>query len=143
MRRRSLALCLLGLVVLVACGAGDGGNASGTTTSSSPDDATARPAGNGVGLARVGSFDQPLYVTAPPGDKARIFVVEQPGRIFVVKNGKKASTPFLDVRSKVSCCGEQGLLSLAFAPDYAKTKKFYIDYTDKAGRDTAWEYRAS
>jgi glucose/arabinose dehydrogenase len=146
MRRRSLALCLLALVALVACGAGDGGDEASGTTASTPaaaPDATARPAGSGVRLARVAGFDQPLYVTAPPGDKSRIFVVEQPGRIFVVRNGKKLSTPFLDVRSKVSCCGEQGLLSLAFAPDYAKSKLFYINYTDKSGRDTTWEYKAS
>src|SRR5215213_7163396 len=98
MRRRSLALCLLGLVVLVACGAGDGGDrGSGTTAASaSPDTpASARAAGNGVGLARVGSFDQPVYVTAPPGDKTRLLVVEQTGRIRVVKNSKTLSTPFL------------------------------------------------
>jgi glucose/arabinose dehydrogenase len=155
MRRRPLALGLLGLVVLVACGAGDGGDdASGTTAApvapapappsgTTTSDTPARPAGNGVGLSRIGSFDQPLYVTAPPGDRTRIFVVEQTGRIRIVKNGKKVSTPFLDVSSKVSCCGEQGLLSMVFAPDYAKSKKFYINYTDRGGRDTTWEYRAS
>jgi glucose/arabinose dehydrogenase len=152
MRRRPFALCLLGLVVLVACGAGDGGDSSGGTagaaaspsTTTTRGDAPARSSGKtGVGLSKVGSFDQPLYVTAPPGDSSRLFVVEQTGRIRIVKNGKKLSTPFLDVSGKVSCCGEQGLLSMAFAPDYAKTKKLYVNYTDKAGKDTTWEYRAS
>jgi glucose/arabinose dehydrogenase len=149
MRRRSLALSLLGLVVLVACGAGDGESSSAGTAASPAAPGTtastpARPAGStGVKLSRIGSFDQPLYVTAPPADRTRVFVVEQTGRIRVIKNGKRLSTPFLDVSGKVSCCGEQGLLSMAFAPDYAKTKKFYVNYTDKAGRDTTWEYRAS
>jgi glucose/arabinose dehydrogenase len=156
MRRRSLALCLLGLVVLVACGAGDGDDdAAGTTaapaapaepapaTTSEDDSPAAKPAGNGVRLSRIGNFDQPLYVTAPPGDRTRLFVVEQPGRIFVIKNGSKVSTPFLDLRGQVSCCGEQGLLSMAFAPDYATSKKFYVDYTDRSGDTQVVEYRAS
>jgi glucose/arabinose dehydrogenase len=152
MRRRSLALCLLALVVLVACGAGDGENApAGTSAAPVPPappttagGGRARPAGStGVKLSRIGSFNQPLYVTAPPGDRSRLFVVEQPGRIIVVKNGKKLATPFLDLSGQVSCCGEQGLLSMVFAPDYAKSKRVYIDYTDRAGNTQVVEYRAT
>ena len=78
-------------------------------------------AGRGVRLVKVGDFDSPLYVTAPPGDRRRIFVVEQAGQIVVVRGGKPVAKPFLDIRSKVTAGGEQGLLSMAFAPDYAQS----------------------
>lgn len=48
----------------------------------------------------------------------RIFLVEQAGRIFILKNGQTLAEPFLDIRNLVTSSGEQGLLSLAFAPDY-------------------------
>jgi glucose/arabinose dehydrogenase len=101
------------------------------------------PAARGVKLTRIGSFDQPLYVTAPPGDTHRVFVVEQSGRIRVVRDGRKRSTPFLDLRDRVSCCGERGLLSMAFAPDYARSRRFYVDYTDRAGDTRVVEFRRS
>jgi glucose/arabinose dehydrogenase len=70
-------------------------------------------------------------------------VVEQTGRIRVVKRGKVKSKPFLDLSSQVSCCGEQGLLSLAFAPDYASSRLLYVDYTNRQGDTRVVEYRAA
>jgi hypothetical protein len=72
-----------------------------------------------VTLAPVGTFDSPVYVTAPPGDAHRIFVVEKTGAIQIVKDGQKLAQPFLSLAGKVSGGSEQGLLSMAFAPDYA------------------------
>lgn len=89
----------------------------------------------GVRLAPVGRFESPVYVTAPPKDKRRLFVVEQAGTIRVVRDGKRLRTPFLDIRSRVVSGGEQGLLSMAFAPDYATSGRFYVYYTRKS--DTA------
>src|SRR2546423_4233204 len=81
----------------------------------SPQATTSAPT---IGVQLVASgFEQPLLVTAPPGDP-RLFVVDQPGRIFIVKDGKRLETPFLDIRSKVGFGGERGLLGLAFHPDY-------------------------
>ena len=60
-----------------------------------------------------------------------------------MRAGKRLSRPFLDVRSKVISGGEQGLLSIAFAPDYAKTRRFYVNYTDKRGTQSVVEYRRS
>jgi glucose/arabinose dehydrogenase len=99
----------------------------------------AAPAQGAVGLKRVGTFEAPVYVAAPPGDRSRVFVVEQAGTIRIV--GRRA--PFLDIRSLVTAGGEQGLLSMAFAPDYATTGLFYVYYTDKAGDQLLAEYRAS
>jgi glucose/arabinose dehydrogenase len=80
-------------------------------------------------LALVGTFSSPTYLTAPPGDAERLFVVEQGGRIRVVRNGVVLPTAFLDLTSLVLSGGERGLLSMAFAPDYASTGRFYVYYT--------------
>ncbi len=81
-------------------------------------------------LVRIGKFDQPVYLTGPPGDPHRVFVVEKPGKIIVVVNGHARSRPFLDINQLVTSTGqEQGLLGLAFAPDYARSGRFYVSYT--------------
>jgi glucose/arabinose dehydrogenase len=85
-----------------------------------------------VQLAKVGTFAAPTYVTAPPGDNHRLFVVEQPGTIRVMVDGVKQGTPFLDIAGEVRFSGgEQGLLSMAFAPDYATSGHFYVYYTSR------------
>ncbi len=89
----------------------------------------------------MGSFDNPVYVTAPPGDGAHLFVVEQTGRIRIVRDGAVLRRPFLDLSGRVSCCGEQGLLSMAFAPGYRRSGRFYVDYTDASGDTRVVEYR--
>ncbi|HVF79595.1 MAG TPA: PQQ-dependent sugar dehydrogenase [Solirubrobacteraceae bacterium] len=135
------------LVALAACGSDDTSAETQPTpaaTASSTETTQARPAAaNGVKLIGVGRFDAPVYVTAPPGDTRRIFVVEQGGTIRVVRGGKRVSRPFLDLRSKVTAGGEQGLLSMAFAPDYAKTRRFYVNYTDNSATQSVVEYRRS
>src|SRR5437867_58115 len=74
----------------------------------------------------------PTYVTAPPLDPNRLFIVEQPGRVRLVKNGTLQTTAFLDIRSKVeSGGGEQGLFSVAFHPDFETNGFFYVNYTSK------------
>jgi glucose/arabinose dehydrogenase len=94
-----------------------------------------------VRLRRVGTFDAPLYVTSPPGDRSRQFVVEQGGRVLVIRDGRRLGTPFLDIGGQVTAGGEQGLLSLAFAPDYAGSGRFYVYFTDNAGDQRIVEYR--
>jgi glucose/arabinose dehydrogenase len=91
--------------------------------------ALAPPASAALHLSQIGSFDQPVYVTAPPGAPHRVFVVEQPGRIIEVRDGVKQDPAFLDISSRVKSGGEQGLLSMAFAPDYATSGRYYVYYT--------------
>jgi glucose/arabinose dehydrogenase len=99
-------------------------------------------AAGAIRLRPVGSFDSPLYVTAPPGDTHRVFVVEQGGVVRVVRDGHTLGTPFLDIRQLVVSGGEQGLLSLAFAPDYASSGRFYVMYTARPdGEERIAEYR--
>ena len=115
--RRSAALVLL---VATACDSG------GPTGPDGP--------GDGVELVQVASgLTFPVLVTAPLHDQTRLFVVEKGGLIKIIKNGQVLATPFLDIRSKVSRGGEQGLLGLAFHPDYATNHLFVIDYTDTNG----------
>ena len=77
-------------------------------------------------------LSSPLYLTAPAGDP-RLFIVEQEGRIRIVKNGQLLPTPFLDITGPVGAGGEQGLLSVAFHPGYATNGYIYVDYTDNKG----------
>jgi glucose/arabinose dehydrogenase len=102
-----------------------------------------RRSGRGVALDRIGTFDEPLYVTAPPGDCRRVFVVERTGRIRLLLNGKKAGRPFLSLAVEVSLGGEQGLLSMAFAPDYSRSGRFYVNFTDRDGDTRIQEFRRS
>jgi glucose/arabinose dehydrogenase len=76
-------------------------------------------------------FNQPVYLTQPPADTSRLFVVEQPGFIRLVKNGSLLGTDFLDISSLVLSGGERGLLSIAFHPNYANNGHFFVAYTDR------------
>jgi glucose/arabinose dehydrogenase len=109
--------------------------------------ALAAPAGesrsSGVRLAGVGRFHALTDVTAPPGDTRRVFAVEQRGTIRILRDGRKLGTPFIDLRRRVSCCEERGLLSMAFAPDYATSGLFYVYFTDRRGDIRVEEYRRS
>jgi hypothetical protein len=80
----------------------------------------------------VSGLASPVYLTAPPGD-ARLFVVEQAGRIRVVRNGAVLPTPFLDISARVLSGGERGLLSMAFDPRYATNGYFFVYFTDRNG----------
>lgn len=82
-------------------------------------------------LEKVGDgFEDPIYVTSAPADPGRLLVVERRGKIWALENG--AITSFADISSEVSCCtGERGLQSIALAPDFATTGRFYVDYTGK------------
>ncbi|MBB4662751.1 PQQ-dependent sugar dehydrogenase [Conexibacter arvalis] len=115
------------------------GDGAGGRTASGPQAAPAQRRGHK--LTRIGRFDAPVHVTQAPGDRSRLFVVEQEGRIRVVRNGRTVRTPFLDISDRVRSGGEQGLLSVAFAPDYASSGRFYVDYTDRDGDTRIVEFR--
>ncbi|MCS7222642.1 MAG: PQQ-dependent sugar dehydrogenase [Anaerolineae bacterium] len=86
-------------------------------------------------------FQQPVYV-AHAGDANRLFVVERVGRIQLIKRGQTQSQPFLDITDRVGSTGsEQGLLSVAFPPDFAVSGVFYVNYTDRRGDTVIVRYR--
>jgi glucose/arabinose dehydrogenase len=96
---------------------------------------------------RVASgLNLPLFATAPPGDVERLFVVEQCGTIRILRGGTLLAEPFLDVSDLVSApCvaggNEEGLLGLAFHPDYTSNGWFFIYYTDRIGDQIVARYR--
>src|ERR1700752_1601608 len=115
LRRFALIAALAG--ALGGCSSGEpGATPSSTASSSAASSATGSPSHTPTApplrtgppkLAQVGTFTQPIYVTTPAGDP-RLFVVEQGGRIRVVKNGTAVRTPFLDISGMVRNSGEQG-----------------------------------
>jgi glucose/arabinose dehydrogenase len=120
-RRAALAAALLTLT-LPACG------------SAKQRSETAQRRGGGVGLKKIGQFDHPTYVAGAPGFPKLLFVVEQPGRVEVLRGGHRLRHSFLDIRGLVGYDGgERGLLSIAFPPDYPSTRRFYVYYTDNDG----------
>ena len=95
-------------------------------------------------LEQVGnSFGSPIFVTSPPGDTSRIFVLDQNGRIYVVKDGVQLSTTFLDINSISSSGGERGLLGLAFHPQFSSNGYFFVNFTDNSGDTQISRYRVS
>jgi glucose/arabinose dehydrogenase len=98
------------------------------------DATSSLPIGSGLRLAEVATgLSFPLYLTTPPGDVHRLFIVEKTGAIRIVKDGTLLPAPFLDLSAQVSGGSEQGLLGLAFPPDYATSGRFVVHYTDPAG----------
>ena len=99
-----------------------------------------------IAATRVASgLNQPLYVTAAPGDTSRLFIVEKGGTIKILdlNSGQVLATPFLTV--PVDPASERGLLGLAFDPDYATNGAFYIYATSAAGspHNEVWRYHVS
>ena len=146
MRRAGLTALAAG-VLLAACGSGGDDTRAASPTATAPaasagEQPSAAPeatASRGAKLKSIGRFSSPVYVTSPPQDRKRVFVVEQAGRIMVVGGGRKRT--FLDIRGQVLKGSEQGLLSVAFAPDYASSRRFYVYFTDKSGDQRVVEYK--
>ena len=89
--------------------------------------------GGGLRLVEIGSFSSPVYVASAPGADKLVFIVEQPGTIRVMRDGKTLDRPFLNISSRVKYGGEQGLLSMAFDPGYAHNRRFYVYYVNEKG----------
>jgi glucose/arabinose dehydrogenase len=145
------ALAAVIAALLAGCGGDDGAPSTTapppTQPSPSPREAQAEPeTGDGRGgieLTKLGDFEQPLYVAQPDDGTGDLYVVEQTGRIQRLPGGDGQPQTFLDLSGEVSCCAEQGLLSVAFAPDYADSGRLYVDYTNADGDTRVVEYRRS
>jgi glucose/arabinose dehydrogenase len=131
--RAAWAMTLLVPILAAGCGSGgDHRSANGDHGSGAAAKAPAAPPRR-FRLEAVGRFNQPVYVTQPVGETHRLFVVEKTGRVRVVRGGKVLHAPFLSVRGRTSQLTEQGLLGLAFAPDYERSRRLYYSYTDRWG----------
>jgi glucose/arabinose dehydrogenase len=128
----------------LACAQENGtGSANSTTgiqggTGSSTPDATASARLRPV---RVAQFDSPVEIKSAPGYPRLMFVVEQPGRIMVIRRGRKLARPFLNIKPRVNYGGERGLLSVAFPPDYRKSGLFYVYFTGGTGDIRVVEFK--
>ncbi len=144
---------LVPLAMVAACSSsdGDGGSAAATSdprpaterAAAQPEPARARPAARRPRLLRVATLSQPTYLTSPPGDTRRRFVVERAGRIRILVGGTKLRRPFLNVAEQVQTGGESGMLSMAFHPSYARNRRYFVYYVDNSGRLRVDGYRAS
>jgi glucose/arabinose dehydrogenase len=88
-------------------------------------------------------LSRPVYLSAPTGDTSRLFVVEQSGQIRIVQHGQLLPAAFLDIQTRLVSGGEQGLLSVAFHPNYATNGYFYVNYTDLNGDTRVERYTVS
>jgi glucose/arabinose dehydrogenase len=89
----------------------------------------------------VAGFSNLVHITHAGDGSGRMFVVEQGGTIRIVRNGTVAPTPFLRMTPTPKCCGEEGLLSVAFPPGYASKGYFYVYYTNAAGNNVVSRFR--
>jgi glucose/arabinose dehydrogenase len=125
---------------LTACGASS--SQKDRSATGPPAARTPRaPQRNGVALKQIGRFDSPVYVTGAPGFPNLLFVVEQEGKVVVLRGGHRQRQPFLDIGDLISAGGERGLLSIAFSPDYRSSRSFYAYYTDSQGNIQIDEFR--
>ena len=148
MCKRVWAAALLA-VTTAACGSEDpAAPPSSSPSTSGPSAAacsSAAPVGSAVSLTatRVASgLSRPVDLQAAGAGDCRLFVVEQAGRIKVVRNGAVGAT-FLDISGRLVSGGERGLLGLAFHPRYAENGRFFVNYTNRDGDTHISEFRAN
>jgi len=109
---------------------------------SETDAAAFDPNGISITLSSVaGGFTDPVLVTNAGDGSGRLFVVEQAGRIKIIKNGTVVATPFFDVHNSISSGGERGLLGFAFSPNFETNHKLYVNFTNSSGDTAINEYR--
>ena len=137
-----VAATALAMAALPACGeANESGKETNAARPAAEDGATGSAKRRGVALKRIGSFQEPVYVAGAPGFPRLLFVVEQSGRVRVLRGGRRLRGSFLDIRGLVQTGGERGLLSIAFPPDYRQSRRFYVYYTDGRGDIRVDEFR--
>ena len=131
-------LQIFGLILLLsAC------NEPSSAQDDAQEDATDNPQAEVMLEPFADGFTQPLFVTHAGDGSGRLFLVEQRGQVRVIEDGEVREEPFLDVSDLISCCGERGLLGLAFHPGFEENGLFYVNYTNTSGNTVVAEYRAS
>ena len=144
---KRLAVCLA-VATAGACGGGGGSSPSPVPSSTPPTSSCAAgaPVTGIPSLAArlvVSGLRNPLDLQSVPGDRERLYVVEQGGRVRVVRSGQLQAAPFLDVSDRISSGGERGLLGLAFHPQFATNRRLFVNYTNRQGQTHVAEFRAT
>src|SRR5688500_13793330 len=155
-----LVLVVLAFLLLSGCSGGsdDDGESAPPASSGTEESTTNAPTGTETGEAKndgppgrggplslrefVSGLEAPVHATGAPGEPDRLYVVEQVGRIRIVENGRLLPEPFLDLVGTIAYGGEQGLLSVAFHPEYETNRLFYVNFTGPQGETRVREYRA-
>jgi glucose/arabinose dehydrogenase len=125
--RTRLAICAAAAVVLAT-----------------PAAASAQATGDGIGgfsLTQIGAFQRPAHADNAPGTGETLYVVESEGVVRVHTAQGTLPEPFLDIRDLVRCCGEEGMLSIAFHPGYRKNRLFYVYFTNNDGDQEVLEFQ--
>ena len=131
-------------LVAAACGGDDDDStpSSGSrssrpsTTTAGGDDDQARLDGADITLTQVAEVEDPTGLAVRPGDPT-LYVIEQVGRVRAVRDDQLVDEPVLDITDRVTCCGEQGLLGIAFSPD---GDRVYVHYSNPDGDNQVDEY---
>src|SRR5450756_2580362 len=147
-RSGTLTVALILTLTVAACGAD--ASTTGGKPSPPPSRATRMPTSSArTAVLATPSFHlkriatgliQPLYVTAPPGDTHRLFIVEKTGEIVILRDGVRLAAPFLNISNLVSQASEQGLLCLAFDPHFAANHRLYVSYTDLSNNAVSYTH---
>jgi glucose/arabinose dehydrogenase len=143
-----VALAPLIVLAIAGCGSDEAAEPERTTGAGAQGEVEAGQVGEGsavlegeVKLELVADVPRPTYVDQPPGSEL-LFATEQPGKVRVIREGELLEKPFINLEELVNDEGsEQGLLSIAFAPDYKRSGRFYVAYTDNEDRVVVDEYR--
>jgi glucose/arabinose dehydrogenase len=136
-RRLAALLAAAGLLVSVA-------GPSAATPLPPPVGPTPNLAAVAIKLVPVATgLNRPVFVTPAPDGSGRLFIVEQSGKIKILASGSVLGTAFLNETRAGPATGEQGLLGLAFHPDFATNRRLFINYTNDDGNSVIREYRAS
>ena len=134
------------VLALAACSSGESAPTDTDSPSPTTEETTTEDAPRRLRLRLqevVSGLDSPTHLASAPGEADRVYIVEQPGRIRVLRNDRLLRRPFLDIVRLVLSGGEQGLLSVAFHPGYEENRLFYVDYTDLDGNTHVVEYEAT
>ncbi|MBC6468005.1 PQQ-dependent sugar dehydrogenase [Actinomadura alba] len=139
--RRVCAAAAVTAAAMTGCGGSDAGGStedrtSGRATTASSGGAQAPARTGRVKLTKLADLDAPVGMTVRRGDQA-LYVIEQPGRVRAIRDGRLDPEPVLDLRADLTSGGERGLLGIAFSPD---GRHLYLDYTDKSGHTHVTEW---
>jgi glucose/arabinose dehydrogenase len=140
---RSLRIALLGATLVAGLLPGQVAAATRTAPVMDGGGTVAAPTSSTVRLVKVADVPEPVLAIGARDGSGRLFIVSKSGQVRILKGGSVLAKPFLDISGSVLDKGERGLLGLAFHPSFKTNRKFYVNYTNKAGDTVVREYRAS
>src|ERR671915_1257452 len=134
-----VALAAAGLLAAAAGAVGAGGDPRDDVEPLKP--AAERGRAHSFDVQRIATgFNRPTFVGVAPGDATSLWILEQPGRVVRLQGNRR--TTMLDLTGQVTIGAEQGLLGIAFHPDFATDRRLYLHWSDRNGDTRVGEFRA-